>query len=129
MPVNLTRNAIAAILDGDINFKPLVQVLDIKLINSKSNQERYRLLLSDGSSSHQAMIAIQLNHLVKSADVRPGSVIQLIDYICSDVQNRKYVSIYNFLFLWSFSEFSRHYTTFVIGINHYMCKNWSNSFS
>ncbi|CAO2841984.1 unnamed protein product [Amaranthus hypochondriacus] len=95
MPVNLTRNAIAAILNGDINFKPLVQVLDIKLINSKSIQERYRLLLSDGSSSHQAMIAIQLNHLVKSADVRSGSVIQLIEYICSDVRNRKIIVIIN----------------------------------
>lgn len=87
MPVNLTRKSIAAILDGDVNSKPLVQVLDIKLIGS--NQERYRFLLSDTVSTQQAMIATQLNDLVKSGEVRKGSVIQLIEYICSAVQNRK----------------------------------------
>lgn len=93
MPVNLTRNAIAAIMDGDINSKPLVQVLDIKPIGS--NQERYRLFLSDSVSTQQAMIATQLNDRVKSGDVRKGSVIQLIEYICSAVQNRKIIVILN----------------------------------
>ncbi|XP_021750089.1 replication protein A 70 kDa DNA-binding subunit A-like [Chenopodium quinoa] len=93
MPINLTKNSLSAIMDGDINSKPLVQVLDIKLINS--NQERYRILLSDAVSTQQAMIATQLNGRVKSGEVRKGSVIQLIEYICSAVQNRKIIVVLN----------------------------------
>lgn len=87
MPVNLTANAIAAIDAGDVNAKPLVQVLDIKLIGS--SQERYRFLLSDAVATQHAMLATQLNDRVKSGRVRRGSVIQLIEYIGSTVQKRK----------------------------------------
>ncbi|KNA09576.1 hypothetical protein SOVF_151980 [Spinacia oleracea] len=93
MPINLTRNSLAAIMDGDINSKPLVQVLDIRLISS--NQERYRLMLSDAVSTHQAMIAVQLNDRVNSGQVRKGSVIQLLEYICSAVKDRKIIVILN----------------------------------
>ncbi|KAK2975966.1 hypothetical protein RJ640_012997 [Escallonia rubra] len=86
MPVNLTANAISAIIGGDVNSKPLVQVLDVKLIGS--SQERYRLLLSDAALTQHAMLATQLNDRVKTGQVRAGSVVQLIDYICSTVQNR-----------------------------------------
>ena len=88
--MNLTENAIPAIIAGDVNSKPLVQILDIKLIGNNT-QERYRFLLSDAVSTQHAMLATQLNDRVKSGTVRKGSVIQLIDYICSTVQNRKYV--------------------------------------
>lgn len=91
--MNLTANAISAINAGDVNSKPLVQVLDIKLIGS--TQERYRLLLSDSVATQHAMLATQLNDRVKSAGVRNGSVVQLIDYICSTVQNRKIIVILN----------------------------------
>lgn len=93
MAVNLTPNAIAAIESGDVNAKPLVQVLDIKLIGS--TQERYRLLLSDAVSTQHAMLATQLNDRVKSGRVRKGSVVQLIEYICSRVQNRKIIVVLN----------------------------------
>ncbi|KAL9252202.1 Replication protein A 70 kDa DNA-binding subunit A-like protein [Drosera capensis] len=93
MAVNLTRNAISAILDGDMNSKPLVQVIDVKLIGS--SQERYRLLISDSVSTQHAMIATQLNDRVKSGQVRKGSVVQLVDYICSTVQNRKIIVVLN----------------------------------
>ncbi|KAL8189078.1 hypothetical protein R6Q57_029339 [Mikania cordata] len=93
MPVNLTSNGIPAILAGDINSKPLLQVLDIKLIGSA--QERYRLLLSDSVSTQQAMLATQLNDRVKTGVVRKGSVVQLIEYICSTIQNRKIIVVLN----------------------------------
>lgn len=93
MPVNLTSNAIPAILTGDMNSKPLLQVLDIKLIGT--SQERYRFLLSDSVFSQQAMLATQLNDRVKTGSVRTGSVVQLIEYICSNVQNRKIIVVLN----------------------------------
>lgn len=87
MPVNLTPNSISLINGGDVNSKPLVQVMDIKLIGS--TQERYRFLISDSVSTQHAMLATQLNDRVKTGQVKKGSVVQLIDYICSTVQNRK----------------------------------------
>uniref|UniRef100_A0A2P2IVV6 Replication protein A subunit n=2 Tax=Rhizophora mucronata TaxID=61149 RepID=A0A2P2IVV6_RHIMU len=93
MPVNLTQNAIAAILGGDLNLKPLVQVVDLKLIGSA--QERYRFLISDSVSTQHAMLATQLNDRVKSGLVKKGSVVQLIDYICSEVQSRKIIVVLN----------------------------------
>lgn len=91
MPVTLTPNAIAAINTGDVNLKPLLQVLDIRLIGKtqERGQERYRLLISDGVSAQHAMLAVQLNDRVKSGQVEKGSIVQLIDYICSDVKGRR----------------------------------------
>lgn len=97
MPVNLTPNAIAIINGGDVNSKPLVQVVDIKQIGSA--QERYRLLISDSTSTQHAMLATQLNDRVKDGSVKKGSVIQLIDYICSEVQKRKYVCLISLIII------------------------------
>ncbi|WCJ42761.1 Replication protein A 70 kDa DNA-binding subunit A [Euphorbia peplus] len=93
MPVNLTVNAISMILAGDVNLKPLVQVLDLKQIGAA--QERYRFLISDSISTQHAMLATQLNDRVKNGLVFKGSVIQLIDYICSEVQNRRIIVVLN----------------------------------
>lgn len=96
MSVNLTANAIPTIIGGDVNAKPLVQVLDVALVsggNNSQQQQRYRVVLSDAVSSHQAMLAAQLNDHVRNGRVKKGSVVQLIDYICSTLQNRKYLSL------------------------------------
>ncbi|KAK1417422.1 hypothetical protein QVD17_26549 [Tagetes erecta] len=93
MPVNLTSNGIPAIIAGDMNSKPLLQILDIKLMVSA--QERYRLLLSDSVTSQQAMLATQLNDRVKTGAVRKGSVVQLIEYICSNIQSRQIIVVLN----------------------------------
>ncbi|XP_057750335.1 replication protein A 70 kDa DNA-binding subunit A-like [Arachis stenosperma] len=97
MSVNLTANAIPSIIGGDVNSKPLVQVLDLSLISSSSNsqQQRYRMLLSDAVSSHQAMLATQLNDRVRTNRVKKGSVVQLLEYICSPLQNRKIIVVLN----------------------------------
>ncbi|CAH8262052.1 unnamed protein product [Arabidopsis lyrata] len=97
MPVSLTPNAITAINDGDVNLKPLLQVLEIKMIgrSQERSQERYRFLISDGVSAQHAMVAVQLNDRVKSGQVEKGSIVQLIDYICSDVKGRKLIVVLN----------------------------------
>ncbi|KAJ8766675.1 hypothetical protein K2173_004499 [Erythroxylum novogranatense] len=93
MPVNLTPKAVPAIISGDLNLKPLVQVVDIKPIGSA--QERYRFLISDSVFTQHATLATQLNDQVKTGRVKKGSVVQLIDYICSEVQKRKIVMVLN----------------------------------
>ncbi|KAK6941343.1 Replication protein A, OB domain [Dillenia turbinata] len=74
-------NAIAAINEGDVNSKPLLQVLDLKVFgtNSGNRQERYRLVLSDAVSTQHAMLATQLDDRVKSGSIRRGSIVQLIE--------------------------------------------------
>lgn len=94
MPVNLTRNAIEKIHGGDVNSKPLLQVIDIKVIGN-AQPERYRICISDGVSTQQALLASQLNELVKTERVRKGSVVQLIDYMCNDIQGRKVIVVLN----------------------------------
>ncbi|KAL5995366.1 Rpa1ap [Asimina triloba] len=86
MAVSLTANAIPAVKDGDVNLKPLVQVLDIKPIGS--SLDRYRILISDGVLTEQAILAAQLSDRVRGGKLRRGSVVQLVEYICSTVQNK-----------------------------------------
>ncbi|KAL2327249.1 hypothetical protein Fmac_020676 [Flemingia macrophylla] len=103
MSVNLTANAIPAIIGGDVNAKPLVQVLDVAdvaLISNSNNsqpqqQQRYQLLLSDAVSSHHAILASQLNDRVRTARVQKGSVVQLLDYICTPLRNHKIIMVLN----------------------------------
>ncbi|KAF8100766.1 hypothetical protein N665_0218s0104 [Sinapis alba] len=63
MPVTLTINTIATINAGDVNLKPLLQILDIRLIGKtqERGQERYHLLISEGVSAQHTMLAVQLN--------------------------------------------------------------------
>ncbi|VVA10265.1 PREDICTED: replication [Prunus dulcis] len=92
MPVQLTPNAIAAISAGDLNSKPLVQVIDIKLLGT---QERYRFIVSDAVSCQHAMVATQLNDRIKTSQVKKGSIIQLTDYISNYFQNHKIIVVLN----------------------------------
>ncbi|XP_058103870.1 replication protein A 70 kDa DNA-binding subunit A-like [Magnolia sinica] len=96
MAVNLTKGAIAMVSKGDADLKPVLQVFDIRLVNTTHNTaERYRMLLSDGSHLQQAMLATQMNHIVKSGKLQKGSIVQLTEFICNLIQNRKIIIIIN----------------------------------
>jgi len=71
-------------------FQPVVQVIDLKLVNTaqQSGSERYRLLLSDGTHYQQGMLGTQLNGLVKAGKLQKGSIVQLKQYVCNPVQER-----------------------------------------
>lgn len=67
---------------------------DIKQIGQSMNQtERFRLIISDGVHYTQAMLATQLNELVKNKHVDKCSVVRLNEYLCNAVQGRKIVII------------------------------------
>ncbi|XP_019704480.1 replication protein A 70 kDa DNA-binding subunit A [Elaeis guineensis] len=93
MAASLTANAIAVVNGGDLNLKPVVQVLDVRLISAA--QERYRMVVSDGSATQQALLATQLGVLVKAEKVKKGSVVQLLEYISSTVQGRRIIIVLN----------------------------------
>lgn len=93
MAINLTEGAIAMLCSADaqgVDVKPVLQVGDIRLVNTtqQSNNERYRILLSDGLHLQQGMLATQRNELVKAGRLQKGSVVQLTQFVCNVIQGR-----------------------------------------
>ncbi|KAF8378985.1 hypothetical protein HHK36_028411 [Tetracentron sinense] len=98
MAINLTGGAIAMLCNGDAqgaDVKPILQVADIRLVNTQqqNNNERYRILLSDGSHLQQGMLATQRNDLVKLGTLQKGSIVQLTQFVCNVIQGRMIIII------------------------------------
>ncbi|CAO2819718.1 unnamed protein product [Amaranthus hypochondriacus] len=96
MAVTLTEGAIERMCNGDHDLKPVLQVADIRLVNTQNPSnatERYRLLLSDGVHLQQGMLATQRNELVKSGVLQKGSIVQLIQSVCNVIQGRTIIII------------------------------------
>ncbi|KAK1326633.1 hypothetical protein QJS10_CPA01g03022 [Acorus calamus] len=94
--VNLTRGAIAMVSNGEADLKPVLQVADLRLVNTVQNTtERYRMMLSDGVHTQQAMLATQMNPAVKSGKLQKGSIVRLTEFICNLIQNRKIIIVIN----------------------------------
>ncbi|KAJ0960043.1 hypothetical protein J5N97_000158 [Dioscorea zingiberensis] len=90
MAGTLTAGAIAAVEAGDLELRPVLQVVEVKPI-----QERYRIVVSDGTATGQALLATQLNGLAKYGRLRKGSVVQLMEYIVSTIQSRRIIVVLN----------------------------------
>lgn len=94
--MELSRGAVADLVAGVTGNTVTLQVLGIKRLgNGQAQQDRFRLLLSDGEYSHSCMLATQLADMVNGDQVREGSIITLVDYICNQVQNKKVVIVLN----------------------------------
>ncbi|XP_042506103.1 replication protein A 70 kDa DNA-binding subunit E-like [Macadamia integrifolia] len=98
MAINLTGGAIAMLCNGEAqetDLKPVLQVTDIRLVNTQqqSTNERYRILLSDGSHLQQGMLATQMNFLVKSGKLQKGSIVRLTQFVCNVIQGRMIIII------------------------------------
>ena len=97
----LTPGAVVAIWelpDGPAMYKPVLQVTDLRLVTAKNSvadsgqqqkPERYRMLLSDGVHSQQSTLAAALNHLVTDGALRAGSIVQLQDITCNNIEGRR----------------------------------------
>ena len=70
----LDSGAIKKIYDtNDTSLSPTVQVYDVKKIganNANSANERYRIVISDGVHYQQAMLATQMNDLVRDGKLQ-----------------------------------------------------------
>lgn len=97
MAVTLSQGAIEAMCEGNTDISPVLQVWDIRLVNTQNpatnSTERYRLVLSDGVHLQQGMLATQRNDLVKTGRLQKGSVIQLLQSVCNKIQNRTIIII------------------------------------
>ena len=84
---DLTHGAVAAMsrqAAGGL-LKPALQVVGAPAARDHGVVVRYRVLLSDGVHSQQAMLPTSLNGLVTTGRLRDGSVVRVLDYICRPV--------------------------------------------
>lgn len=92
MERELSAGAVAQISEGGGEVThPVLQIRDLRPVSTAQNStERYRMLLSDGTHTQQAMLATQLNPMVKSGSLQTGSIVRLNEYICNQIQGRRY---------------------------------------
>ncbi|KAH8395752.1 hypothetical protein KR215_000413, partial [Drosophila sulfurigaster] len=74
------------IMHGEDVPQPVLQILGIKRINTNSDQERYRLLMSDGKYYNSyAMLASQLNEMQQKGLLNENTIVRLDKYMTSMV--------------------------------------------
>ncbi|KAJ4779252.1 Replication A 70 kDa DNA-binding subunit [Rhynchospora pubera] len=95
MAHQLTSGAVAVISEGGgEGMQPVLQISDVRQVSTAQNTtERYRMLLSDGAHTQQAMLATQLNSLVKEGNLQAGSIVRLNEYICNEIQGRRIIIV------------------------------------
>ncbi|XP_034587144.2 replication protein A 70 kDa DNA-binding subunit C [Setaria viridis] len=94
MEVDLSRGAVAAMSRHQLaeGLRPVLQVADgpaPRLVGSSAAAARYRLVLSDGAHLQRGLLATSLNGLVADGALRRGSVVRVLDYVCSCIQNQR----------------------------------------
>ncbi|XP_039842164.1 replication protein A 70 kDa DNA-binding subunit C-like isoform X2 [Panicum virgatum] len=95
MEVNLSRGAVAAMSErpAALRLRPVLQVAGAQqlpgLPRSAASTPRCRLMLSDGVHCLQGMLVSGLAHLVADGALRRGTVLQLLEYQCCTVRNRR----------------------------------------
>lgn len=75
----------------DTNFKPVVQVLSLKNMGPGANregQDRFRVILSDGSYFISGMLATQLKRVVDSGELQNNSIVRINDFMNNNIQGR-----------------------------------------
>ncbi|XP_047082714.1 replication protein A 70 kDa DNA-binding subunit A-like [Lolium rigidum] len=98
--VRLTPNGVPAGLDGDLNLRPILQVVNLRCVNvdggpGAARADRWRGLVSDGNETCPAMFAAQLSGLTRSGVIRRGTVVQLDEYVVNVVGGRRVFVVLN----------------------------------
>ncbi|KAJ7047221.1 hypothetical protein C8F04DRAFT_1387682 [Mycena alexandri] len=72
-----------------------LQLLSVRLVNSNatSTVDRYRIIVSDGEHFIQAMLATQLNHLVKDEQIKKNTIVNITKMTCNFVQDKRLLII------------------------------------
>lgn len=95
--VNLTPNAVSMLYHNQApdGFEPWLQIIDIKKIKPASGAvgDRYRIMLSDGTSYISGMLATQLTPLMENESLKTNFVLQLKDYLGNEVQGRRIIIV------------------------------------
>jgi replication factor A1 len=93
----LTWGSGRSLLDGahdSYEDPPTLQVHRIIVLsrgNGPGDTIRYKIVLSDGSSLINSILAIHLNHLVENNVIDDGSIISLLDYMSNTVGGKRHI--------------------------------------
>uniref|UniRef100_A0A672FTN3 Replication protein A subunit n=1 Tax=Salarias fasciatus TaxID=181472 RepID=A0A672FTN3_SALFA len=94
MSTVLTKGAISALHNGLALDNPVLQLVNIRQLETASGPSRFRLAMSDGQhSSTSFLLATQLNHLPEENILVPNCVCRLKKTITSTVKGGKPVVI------------------------------------
>lgn len=96
MTTALTENAVARMVkaegkSSDPYFYPTLQALKVMKVSASNANERYRVILSDGTHYVQGMLATQQNHLVKENTLRDFCFIQAKEFMNNIVQGKRVI--------------------------------------
>ncbi|GJM88310.1 hypothetical protein PR202_ga04359 [Eleusine coracana subsp. coracana] len=81
--------AVAAMSQMAEGLFPVLQVADSPQLAAGPASQRCLLLLSDGMHSQRGALATSLTHLVRDGHLRRGTVVRVLDYVCTVVQSRR----------------------------------------
>ncbi|CAL4896077.1 unnamed protein product [Urochloa decumbens] len=96
--VDLSRGAVAAMTRHQAEgLRPVLQVTEEpRLVGSSSSAaaaQRYSLVLSDSAHLQRGLLATSLNHLVADGALRRGSVVRVLDYVCTCIHNQRVIIV------------------------------------
>ncbi|XP_047043122.1 replication protein A 70 kDa DNA-binding subunit C-like [Lolium rigidum] len=80
MEADLTHGAVEAMSRPAARLRPVLQVVCGPTARG-NGVPRYRVLLSDGMHSQQAILPTSVNGLVSTGRLRDGSVVRVLDYV------------------------------------------------
>jgi len=101
MSSSLTADAVARMVKSegkstDPYFAPILQVLKVmKVSAANANNERFRVILSDGTHYVQGMLATQQNCLVQSQKLMDNTIIKATEFMNNLVQGKSVVILLN----------------------------------
>ena len=89
--MSVTAGAIRRILNDERGFNPVLQVMNIKGLTAagQSAAQRYRLILTDGVDTIQAMLATQKNELVTGGNVVQHTTLTCAEFMTNTLSNTK----------------------------------------
>eukprot|EP00026_Physarum_polycephalum_P004440 Phypoly_transcript_04459.p1 GENE.Phypoly_transcript_04459~~Phypoly_transcript_04459.p1 ORF type:complete len:579 (+),score=95.37 Phypoly_transcript_04459:80-1738(+) len=96
--VQLTASAIKQIYSAQACPQPVLQIVDVKKVvpnpgQQQSNQDRFRLLISDGTHYQQGMLGTQQNSLIKDGKLVNNTIVRLTEYVCNTTANNRRIII------------------------------------
>ncbi|KAK8183602.1 hypothetical protein HDK77DRAFT_475024 [Phyllosticta capitalensis] len=105
----ITRGALRSIfVDGpDQVENPILQCVQIKAMDSKNGEERYRVVLSDMDNFIQSMLAQQINSIIASGSLKKGSVIRLKQFNPQVIKDRKILVVLDLDVLEQYGELDK----------------------
>jgi len=97
---SLTSSAIREIVavgKQEPNFQPICQIINIKNVTNKASnsgqQDRYRIIISDGECYIQGMLATQLNPLIESKELQTHNTVRIKQFMVNGVKGKKLVVV------------------------------------